>query len=717
MLDNRLIQKINIGITIPKQVSASVVKKTLEFINYGNPFFINQVFLQEESEITNKFSFIPRLSSGGYTSNAAFFNQLINTKGADAFLLLEAGVEVTIPKLLKMIIHLNHFSEHCSVSPNLIYQQQLKNNHFMDCLDEESVKWKEKSLENNNSNCCYLVKKEIVEKIGLADVTYNTEDYWVLDYNVRANLKGKKAVYLTNVDVTRLLIDSYCNQEVDANALKIKVRKLNLENLVNIKTFKANFLSEAKNVKKNANTTINLFLDNKKLNKTPLVSCIMPTANRATYIKQAILYFLQQDYLNKELVIVYNKATDLPENLPEYKNIHFIKVTELSIGGKRNIACTHSKGEIIVQWDDDDLYGAKRITKQVQPIIEDKCDITAFENTTFFGLDDWSFWKCTNELYQQLFVKGVCGGTLVFLKKVWEIAGPYPNTSLREDADFLMQAIYKNATLKKIAPKNEYTYLRHKANTWKFKLGLTPNPDGWIKCEEFELVKQHKLFYTKKRETLKKVSCIMPTSNRSQFIEQAIQNFRNQNYVNKELIIADDGSNSIEHLVPDQENIKYFRLRKGMSLGEKRNFCCSKSTGEIIVHWDDDDWYAADWLAYQVSTLQSNNADVCGLSKLYFYDSIRQEAWLYQYPKEEKAWVAGATMAYTKNTWQKRPFKNITIGEDNAFVWQEGVSVIAHNYQEGFVASIHNENTSTKNTLDKRWHSVGVNEIHSIIKV
>ena len=36
----------------------------------------------------------------------------------------------------------------------------------------------------------------------------------------------------------------------------------------------------------------------------PLVSCVMPTADRRRFVPQAIGYFLAQDYPNRELVIV-----------------------------------------------------------------------------------------------------------------------------------------------------------------------------------------------------------------------------------------------------------------------------------------------------------------------------------------------------------------------------------------------------------------------------
>jgi hypothetical protein len=36
----------------------------------------------------------------------------------------------------------------------------------------------------------------------------------------------------------------------------------------------------------------------------PLVSCIMPTNNRRTFVPKAIEFFLRQDYPNRQLIII-----------------------------------------------------------------------------------------------------------------------------------------------------------------------------------------------------------------------------------------------------------------------------------------------------------------------------------------------------------------------------------------------------------------------------
>lgn len=84
--------------------------------------------------------------------------------------------------------------------------------------------------------------------------------------------------------------------------------------------------------------------------------------------------------------------------------------------------------------------------------------------------------------------------------------------------------------------------------------------------------------------TVPLVSCIMPTYNRRAFIPHAIRYFLRQDYVNKELIIIDDGTDSIEDLVPESSSIRYYRLDKKITLGAKLNLACSYASGNVVVH-------------------------------------------------------------------------------------------------------------------------------------
>lgn len=208
------------------------------------------------------------------------------------------------------------------------------------------------------------------------------------------------------------------------------------------------------------------------------------------------------------------------------------------------------------------------------------------------------------------------------------------------------------------------------------------------------------------------VSCIMPTFNRPEFITNAIHQFFHQNYPNKELIIVDDGQKSIADLVPDSVLIKYLRLDRKQDLGTKRNLACEAAKGEIIIHLDDDDYYAPDWLLKQVSFLIEKKLDITGLATPVFYHKAKDHFWQYVYPDKKPLWVYGATLCYTKNFWRNNPFQPISHGEDNAFVWsRNAANILAHDAVTSYLGLIHNHNTSQKQLKDKRWHKLENSEL------
>ena len=129
---------------------------------------------------------------------------------------------------------------------------------------------------------------------------------------------------------------------------------------------------------------------------------------------------------------------------------------------------------------------------------------------------------------------------------------------------------------------------------------------------------------------LPRVSCIMPTRDRRAFVDQAVYYFLRQDYPDTELIVVDDGYDKIGDLMPDDPRIKYLRLPTVQSVGAKRNVACQHATGDIIAHWDDDDWSAPGRLRRQVSALLASGADVCGLSEVLHYRPLRGDGWLYR---------------------------------------------------------------------------------------
>lgn len=203
------------------------------------------------------------------------------------------------------------------------------------------------------------------------------------------------------------------------------------------------------------------------------------------------------------------------------------------------------------------------------------------------------------------------------------------------------------------------------------------------------------------------VSCIMPTANRQKYIPFAIDYFTQQNYPNKELVIIDDGKESISSLIPNNPQIKYYYTNPLGTVGLKRNYAIEKARGTIIMHWDDDDWHAFDWISQQVNFLLTTGADICGIKHVHYFSAIMNSFWQgdanNRNNPNSRIWLNGATLAYWKVFWKKHHFKDLQKGEDDEFIQSPGAKVFAHDYIDGFIAILHPDNTTYKSFENPRF--------------
>ncbi len=211
------------------------------------------------------------------------------------------------------------------------------------------------------------------------------------------------------------------------------------------------------------------------------------------------------------------------------------------------------------------------------------------------------------------------------------------------------------------------------------------------------------------------VSCIMPTHNRRGFVPQAVGYFLRQTYANRELIIVDDGPESVAELIPPDPRIRYVRLPAKVNLGAKRNRACQEAAGELLVHWDDDDW-SADWrVAYQVAGLLREGADVCGLDRILYHEPATGRSWQYVYPEGSRPWVG--VLCYTKTLWRRNRFReDRPYGADNTFVWNECPKKIACLTDNSFyVAILHSCNASPKPTAHPNYRPYPTERIRALM--
>jgi glycosyltransferase involved in cell wall biosynthesis len=109
----------------------------------------------------------------------------------------------------------------------------------------------------------------------------------------------------------------------------------------------------------------------------PKISCLTVTTNRLILLKQAIDCYCDQTYPNREMVIVSAGTPRYLQAILSYVKAlgrSDIRVVDLegdriSLGHLRNVTLDNARGEILCQWDDDDLYHPDRIQLQYDTMV------------------------------------------------------------------------------------------------------------------------------------------------------------------------------------------------------------------------------------------------------------------------------------------------------------------------------------------------------------
>lgn len=167
----------------------------------------------------------------------------------------------------------------------------------------------------------------------------------------------------------------------------------------------------------------------------PLVSCIMPTANRRRFVEKAIDYFRRQTYPNLELVVIDDGIDDGIDDLCVGGNIFCTGLSRITpVGQKRNVACKMSAGEYIAHWDDDDWQSPERIAVQVDALITSGAELCGMDKLLYFDVRDQTARKY---VYPDAMKKGLAlGNTFMYRRELWA-RRPFEPIQVGEDMRFL----------------------------------------------------------------------------------------------------------------------------------------------------------------------------------------------------------------------------------------------------------------------------------------
>ena len=178
-----------------------------------------------------------------------------------------------------------------------------------------------------------------------------------------------------------------------------------------------------------------------------------------------------------------------------------------------------------------------------------------------------------------------------------------------------------------------------------------------------------------------------------------LASFLHQTYPDRELLIVADGD-EIRDLAEGLPGVRLIHVAEQRLIGAKRNFGCKRAEGEIVCHFDDDDYSAPERIASQVAVLEAHpGKSVTGYHSMKFTDGAVW--WKYSGTLN---YALGTSLCYRRAWQQAHPFDAVQVGEDNAFVGAAWALNQLHTDDAGELmhATIHASNTSPR-LLGSAW--------------
>jgi glycosyltransferase involved in cell wall biosynthesis len=167
---------------------------------------------------------------------------------------------------------------------------------------------------------------------------------------------------------------------------------------------------------------------------------------------------------------------------------------------------------------------------------------------------------------------------------------------------------------------------------------------------------------------------VITCTNRPLFFDTLLRNFRRQRHKAKELIIVLNNNtmnlSEYRRKVAAHHNIKVYKVPEKFSLGRCLNLGIGRAKYPIIAKFDDDDYYAPNYLMEQVGALHRTGAGIVGkAAHLKFFEGKRllvivKPSNKYKFVK----YVAGGTLLFKRKLQQRIRFASLTVGEDVNFM-------------------------------------------------
>lgn len=206
------------------------------------------------------------------------------------------------------------------------------------------------------------------------------------------------------------------------------------------------------------------------------ISCLTVTYDRLAQLKRAISCYCDQTYSNRELVIVTDGAPRFVRAVEDHlATLHRDDIRLVPLAGERrtlgklrNRTLDEARGEIVCQWDDDDLSHPDRLAVQAARMAEEGAEVCFMTDHLQFIARDrrlmWTDWTHSGRVTGKW---QLVPGTLMMRR---DPRFRYPETgeaAVRGEDSALIDALYDRLKVARLSGEGHlYLYAYHGRNTF-----------------------------------------------------------------------------------------------------------------------------------------------------------------------------------------------------------------------------------------------------------
>ena len=169
------------------------------------------------------------------------------------------------------------------------------------------------------------------------------------------------------------------------------------------------------------------------------------------------------------------------------------------------------------------------------------------------------------------------------------------------------------------------------------------------------------------------VSVVIATC-RPNNVKFAIENYRNQVYGEKELLLVLNNAifdvGSIEVQTKDLHNVRILQIDGSVTLGDSLNRGVEEASGDYIAKMDDDDYYGENYLSDMMLAADFSGAEILGKGTYFVHMKAENITALRSVASQHEFtdFVAGATLTGRREVLREIRFPDCTRGEDSSLL-------------------------------------------------